>query len=59
MGPPGNSEELRGRYELIANAWLYAQLRHPGRKLLADLTRDSYSDTVNYLLGPKVAELEI
>ena len=58
VDPPSTAEELRSRYELIANAWLYAMLRHPGRCWLKDMDRDVYRNFANYILGPSVAGLE-
>jgi hypothetical protein len=57
VSPPDSPEELRIRYELISNAWIYASMRHPGRGWLKDTDRDVYRNFVNYILGPSVMGL--
>ena len=57
--PPAGPEQLRHRYELIANVWLYAKMRHPGRQWLQDHDRETYRDTITYILGSKVMGLTI
>ena len=54
MHAPSDPEELRIRYELIANSWLYATLRHPGRAWLKDMDHNVYRNLANFVLGPKV-----
>ena len=56
---PRTTEDLRDKYHLLSNVWLYAKLRHPGRDWLKDLTPKTYQTMVDHLLGPKVAWLEI
>ena len=41
---PSDAESLRMKYQVLANLWLVAQLRQPGRALCADLTKDTWGD---------------
>jgi hypothetical protein len=55
--PPADAEELRTRYRLLANAWLFAEARHPNRTWLADFNANTYTTLADYILGPKVLQL--
>ena len=55
--PPTDAEELRTRYRVLANAWLFASSRHPNRVWLADFAEATYTKLADYLLGPKVFQL--
>ena len=48
---PKNTEELRAKYKVMSNMWLLAQLRQPGRSLLSDLQRTTFSRILKQLLG--------
>ena len=48
---PTDPESLRTKYKVMTNLWLLAQLRQPGRQLLADLTKDTFNDFLEELLS--------
>ena len=51
--PPSNTEELRSKYKILTNLWLHAQMREPGRRLYADLYKDTFSDFADELISEK------
>ena len=53
-----DSEELRIKYTLINNAWLFARSRFTSRDWVQTLQRDSFQTLSAYILGPKVKGLE-
>ena len=55
---PKDPEELRVKYELICNAWLFAKTRYGSREWLRFLTRGSYDCLCKYIFGPKVMRIE-
>ena len=57
--PPETNEQLRDKYRILSNCWLYAKLRHPGRDWLRDLDATTYTALADYILGPKVATLNL
>jgi hypothetical protein len=55
---PRDAEELRLRYRVLTNAWVFAASKHPNRTWLIDFDAErSYGRLADYLLGPKVAML--
>ena len=56
--PPANMEELRTKYKVMTNLWLFAQMREPGRRLYGDLDKDTFSDFVDELIIEKNFLLE-
>ena len=44
-------ESLRTKYRVMTNLWLLAQLRQPGRRLHADLTKDTFKDFLEEILA--------
>ena len=56
--PPSNTEELRTKYKIMTNLWLLAQMREPGRKLYADLDKDTFMDFADELISEKIFLLE-
>jgi hypothetical protein len=55
---PRDGAELRTKYSLIVNAWLFARTRFTSREWLATLKTDSYVPLAEYILGDKVAGLK-
>ena len=43
----------------MSNCWLYAKLRYPGRDWLRGLEATTYTALADYILGPKVATLNL
>ena len=56
--PPANMEELRTKYKVMTDLWLLVQMREPGRRLYADLDKDTFSDCVDELISEKNFLLE-
>ena len=56
--PPNNTEELRTRYKTTTNLWFLAQMREPGRRLYADLDKDTFMDYADELVSEKNFLLE-
>ena len=56
--PPNNTEELRIKYKIMTNVWLLAQTREPGRRLYADLDKDTFMDFADELISDKNYLLE-
>ena len=56
---PATPEELRTRYRVLAHAWEFANLKHPGRVWLQNYGTSTYNKLADYILGPKVAGLRI
>ena len=52
-----NSEELRIKYALISNAWLFARARFGSRPWLKSWERNPFYDLIEYLFGPKCMKL--
>ena len=55
---PKDPEELRVKYELICNAWLFAKTRYGSRDWLRGLQRGSFEVLCKYIFGPKVMKIE-
>ena len=55
---PKDPEELRTRYRILGNAWLFAGARHGGREWLADFDENVFPSFADYVLGPKVYSLQ-
>ena len=55
---PTNTEELRTKYKIMTNMWLFAQMREPGRKLYEDLDKHTFMDFAEELISEKNFLLE-
>ena len=51
MYMPADPESLRTKYRVMTNLWLLAQLRQLGRRLCADLTKDTFNDFLEELFS--------
>ena len=51
--PPTNTEELRTEYKIMTNLWLFTQMRERGRRLYADLDKDTFMDFADELISEK------
>ena len=48
-----HTEELRTEYKIMTNLWLLAQMREPGRRLYADLNKDTFMDFADEFISEK------
>ena len=48
---PATTEALRTKYEVLTNLWLLAQSRHPGPKMYADFTENTWPKFLKELLN--------
>ena len=51
---PENPEALRAKIRMMGVAWEFMRLKFPGRPYLKDLTAETWSDHVEWLLGEDV-----
>ena len=58
VAQPAGPEELRRRYAVLENAFLYAQLKHSANRWLAEFSRGDYAALAEYLLGDEVLNLD-
>ena len=49
---PTDENGLRLKYAIIANLWLLAQMRQPGRSIYQDLDRCTFNDFLDTLISP-------
>ena len=56
--PPRDSEELRAKYALINNAWLFARALYANRDWLATATTTTNVSLAEYVLGKEVRNSE-
>ena len=56
---PATPEQFRRRMRLLGNAFLFVHLRHPTHATLKTVDRDMWTYYCDYMLGPKVAGVEI
>ena len=55
---PASSEELRDKYAVMANMWLLAAMRPPGRALYQDLTPNTWNEFLQAFLSTRNFRLE-
>eukprot|EP00971_Amphidinium_carterae_P056150 1107493-Amphidinium_carterae.3 len=58
VGPPGNTEELRGRLQVLANALTFCKLRFPSKPMLREVTPAILDDHLAFILGKQVYQLK-
>ena len=51
---PADTEELRERYVVLDNSWLYSKLKHSNKPWLQDMHQGAFAKTIKHLLGEKV-----
>ncbi len=56
---PRNTEDLRSIYRLMTNLWLVLRCKLPGRKLFDGLTKETFADLLDHLLGEHILELSV
>ncbi len=56
---PRNAEELRTIYRLMSNLWLVLRCKLPGRKLFDGLSKETFADLLDHLLGEHILELNV
>ena len=59
MPAPANLEKLRNRLKLHATSWALTKLGLPTRAELAGLTKETWLEHVEYVLGDKAAVSEV
>ena len=51
---PRDPEQLRARHKLISASWMFAKTKIANRSWLNDLSRETFVELSDYLLGPTV-----
>ena len=51
---PANSEQLRRRYKIEDNSFIYAKYKHGSKTWLHDFTKGTFGSLADYILGDKV-----
>ncbi len=56
---PRNPEELRELYRLMSNFWLVLRCKLPGRRMFDDLSKETFADLLDHLLGEDIYGLKV
>ena len=56
---PRNAEELRAAHKLVGHSWLFARAKQNSRSWLKDLLPDTFVEFSDFILGERVAGIEI